>query len=105
MSECSTVSNDVRQAIQACRSVVAGVCGAVVSPGGFRCGGGGQCGFGSLAKEVAGAIDAAVVVAAEVVVNCCPAAGPGLDEVGSVRGNFEYHVASVIADDGIGVCM
>jgi hypothetical protein len=76
-----------------------------VYPAGFSFSGGGHNVFESLAKDVNGAVDLVDVVPAKVVVHCCPAAGPGLDKVGGVRGNFENHVAGMISDDGIGVRM
>ena len=55
-----------------------------------------------LAKDVDRAVDAVAVGPAEMVVGGCSASGLWLDEVCSVAGRLQDHVAGVIADDGIG---
>ena len=83
----------------------AGVLAANINSTGFGFGSGRDDIFDGLAEYVEGAIDTVIVGPTEVVVGGGTAASFGLDEVGGIGGSFENHVAGMVADDGIGICV
>ena len=87
---------------------------AMVSVVGLDCSEAISLGFGggadnileSLAKDVDCAVDArGVREPAEVVIGGNAAASSGMDEVGGIRTYLQDHVASVVADGGVGICV
>ena len=84
----------------------AAVLHAVVYTAGFGFGGGANDVLESLAKDVDCAVDArGVGEPAEVVMGGDATASSGMDKVGSIRTYLQDHVASVVADGGVGMCV
>ncbi len=55
-----------------------------------------------MADDIDGSIGAVAIVPTEVIVDGGKTACFGLDKVGGVGGDFENHIARVVAKDGMG---